>query len=210
MLSVADSGVGMDATTRERIFEPFFTTKEMGKGTGLGLSTVYGIVKQSGGNIWVTSEPGRGTTFDILLPRVAAAAAGPRLRPVTTTVTGSETVLVVEDEALVRGVVERVLRNTGYRVLVAANAKEALRLCEQHGDDIDLLLTDVVMPEMSGRELVERIATVSPGLKTLYMSGYPDNAIVQHGVLRPVTPFLGKPFSAPDLTRKVREVLDSR
>jgi two-component system cell cycle sensor histidine kinase/response regulator CckA len=209
MLAVTDSGAGMDAATQERIFEPFFTTKERGKGTGLGLATVYGIVKQSGGSIWVYSELGRGTTFKVYLPRVDAAVSEAKQRPVSVMAAGSETVLVVEDEDVVRIIVERILRNAGYRVLAAGNGDEALMLAEQHGGRIDLLLTDVMMPRMSGPQLAERIAARWTGLETLYMSGYADNAILQSGMLNPGMRFLDKPFSAAELTRKVREALDA-
>ncbi|HCF58896.1 MAG TPA: hypothetical protein DFS52_13005 [Myxococcales bacterium] len=208
LLSVTDSGCGMDAMTREHIFEPFFSTKEA-KGTGLGLATVYGIVKQSGGNIWVYSEPGQGTTFKVYLPRVDLPATETRRRSSAAMVTGNETVLVVEDESAVRKLAERILRLAGYRVLSGANGGEALLLCEKHGDEIDLLLTDVVMPQMSGRDLADRLALLCPRLKVLYMSGYTDHAIVHHGVLEPGTRFIGKPFSASELTYKVREVLDA-
>jgi len=207
-LSVTDSGCGMDAATREHIFEPFFTTKEKGKGTGLGLSIVYGIVKQSGGYIWVYSEPGRGTTFKIYLPRVdtaEAVAPHPPLRAAT----GQETVLVVEDELAVRRIAERILLRAGYHVITATGGEEALLMCEKLGDRIDLLLTDVVMPRMNGGELAGRLARVCPGLRTLFMSGYADHAIVNNQVLLPGTHFIGKPFSAAELTAKVREALDS-
>ncbi len=210
MVSVTDAGSGMDAATRERIFEPFFTTKEKGKGTGLGLSTVYGIVKQSGGNIWVYSEPEHGTTFKVYLPRVDAPAAQPNQRPALAMATGSERLLIVEDEDAVRRLAERILQGAGYEVLIAANGADALRLCENHSGAIDLLLTDVVMPQMGGRDLAERLATQCPQLKVLFMSGYTDNAIVHHGVLDPDTRFIGKPFTAAELTRKVREVLDEK
>ncbi len=209
VLSVTDTGTGMDAATEEHIFEPFFTTKEKGKGTGLGLSTVYGIVKQSGGNISVDSEPGRGTTFKVYLPWVDAAAAATERRPALVMGTGSETVLVVEDEDGVRKIAERILRGAGYRVQTASNGEEALRLCEKHDGEIDLLLTDVVMPRMSGRELAERLARTSPKLKVLFMSGYADDAIAHGTVLGPGMRLIGKPFAAAELTRRVREALDS-
>jgi CheY-like chemotaxis protein len=208
LLSVSDTGVGMDASTREHIFEPFFTTKEKGKGTGLGLATVYGIVKQSGGNIWVYSEKGQGTTFKVYLPRVDAPLTETKREPVSLVANGDETVLVVEDEDAVRRLTERILLKSGYKVLAAANGGEAFLLCEKHHSKIDLLLTDVVMPQMGGRELADRLAKIKPGLRALYMSGYTDSAIEHHGVLEPGMRFIAKPFSAIDLTRKVREALD--
>jgi PAS domain S-box-containing protein len=208
MLSVTDTGCGMDAATQEHIFEPFFTTKDKGKGTGLGLATVYGIIKQSGGHIWVYSKPGQGTAFKLYLPRVdaAAQAMAPVTRPVVST--GNETVLVVEDEDAVRRLVERILVAAGYRVHSASMVADALRLFAEHGANVDLLLTDVVMPQVSGRVLADRLAGQRPALKVLFMSGYTDDAIAHHGVLDPGTRLLGKPFSAAELTRKVRETLD--
>jgi CheY-like chemotaxis protein len=207
-ISVSDTGEGMSEETRNHVFEPFFTTKELGKGTGLGLSVVYGIVKQSGGSIWVSSEPGRGATFQVYLPRVEAPPdrAGGRSRMVEST--GGEVVLLAEDEDAVRLAAQRILQAAGYEVLPAANGQEALGLCNDPGVRIDLLLTDVIMPEMSGRELAERVLEIRPTLKVLFTSGYTDDAIVHNGVLDPEARFIGKPFSVADLTRKVREVLD--
>jgi CheY-like chemotaxis protein len=210
MLAVTDTGCGMDSGTRSQIFEPFFTTKEVGRGTGLGLSTVYGIVKQSGGNIWVYSEPGRGTTFKVYLPRVEEAVEPEKARkPVETRARGRETVLVVEDEDVLRGLVKRMLGLLNYRALEAASGGDAFLLCERHKEPIHLMITDVVMPQMGGRQLAERLAALHPEMRVLYMSGYTDNAIVHHGVLEPGTPFLQKPFTASSLARTVREVLDA-
>ncbi len=210
-LSVSDTGCGMDEQTRARIFEPFFTTKESGKGTGLGLATVYGIVKQSGGSVCVDSEPGRGTTFEICLPReLTAPEAELRTERPAGQATGTETVLVVEDEEAVRNLTRRILTAAGYTVLMAANAGEALLACERRTQPVHLLLTDVVMPLMSGRELAERLAQACPGMTVLFMSAYADNAIMSHGTLERGVHFIAKPFAAEDLTRKVREVLDLR
>ena len=209
-LAVSDTGCGMDEQTQSRIFEPFFTTKERGKGTGLGLSTVYGIVKQSGGNIWVYSELGQGTTFKVYLPRDLSATAATTLKPSTAPrlSRGTETVLVVEDEEALRKVALRTLGSAGYTVLTAGNGEEALLTSAKHVGDIHLLLTDVVMPRMSGRVLAQQLAAKRPTVKVLYMSGYTDDAIVNHGVLEAGTPFLAKPFTSTDLAQKVREVLD--
>ncbi len=209
MLAVSDTGTGMDEGTRARIFEPFYTTKEAGKGTGLGLSTVYGIVKQSGGSIWVYSEVGRGTTFKVYLPLVGEAGQEYRRRDeVEEDVRGTETVLLAEDEEVVRTLAREVLETYGYRVLEAANGGAALLICERHEEPIHLLITDVVMPEMSGRELADRLAALRPEMKVLYMSGYTDNAIVHQGVLDEEANFIQKPFAPRRLARKVREVLD--
>ena len=210
MLTVSDSGSGMDAAIQARIFEPFFTTKPKGQGTGLGLATVYGIVKQSGGYIWVYSEPGQGATFKVYLPRVDAAVESTRPDPVIpASLRGSEAILLVEDQEEVRKLVRRMLEARGYRMLVAASGPEALRLAEQHRGTIDLLVTDVVMPGMSGREVALLLAPAHPKMKVLYLSGYTDESVVRHGILEPGIAFLQKPFSAETLARKLREVLDS-
>ena len=210
MLAVSDTGTGMDEATKARIFEPFFTTKEVGKGTGLGLATVYGIVRQSGGFIWVYSEPGLGTTFKIYLPQVDAVAAGSAARATpTTSHRGTETVLLVEDAAAVRAVIHEALARQGYTVLDAPNGAEALRIAAGHPGPIHLLLTDVVMPGLSGRQLSDQLAQIRPETKVLYTSGYTDDAIVRHGVLESGIAYLQKPFSVDGLARKVREVLDA-
>jgi signal transduction histidine kinase/ActR/RegA family two-component response regulator len=208
MLSVNDTGAGMTQEVKERIFEPFFTTKEMGKGTGLGLSTVYGIVKQSGGNIWVYSEPGKGTTFKIYLPRVDEPLEERKEREIQEVPMGSETVLVVEDEEAVRKLAARLLKKQGYKVLEAPDGGQAIILCEKYHEPIHLILSDVVMPGMSGRRLAEQLKEIHPEVKVLYMSGYTDNAILHHGVLEPGINFLQKPFTVDGLARKVREALD--
>jgi PAS domain S-box-containing protein len=210
MLAVSDTGCGMDKKTQARIFEPFFTTKEEGKGTGLGLSTVYGIVKQSGGNIWVYSEPGRGTTFRIYLPRIeeAAEAVEPDKAPEPLP-SGSETILLVEDNAGVRNLAKKILQAHGYKVLDAAEGEDAFRLSGQHKGLIHLMATDMVMPEMSGRELADRLKPSRPNMKVLFMSGYTDKAMLHQGELDPGMAFLQKPFTPQTLARKVREVLDA-
>jgi CheY-like chemotaxis protein len=200
----------MDATTKARIFEPFFTTKAPGRGTGLGLPTVYGIVKQSGGSIEVYSEPGAGTTFKIYLPRDdEAGPREPRARE-EEAAPGTETVLLAEDESGVRRLAAASLKRLGYTVIEASNGGEALLACEEHDGPIHLLITDVVMPQMSGRLLANRLAAIRPDMRVLFMSGYTDDAIVRHGVLDEGVPFIGKPFLPHDLARKVREALDAR
>ena len=212
MLAVGDTGEGMDAATRARVFEPFFTTKEQGKGSGLGLATVYGIVKQSGGYIWVYSEPGHGTMFKVYFPpaeqRTSEAAAEHPGRRTSDGKQGWETVLLVEDEDAVRALAREVLRRHGYVVLEARHGVDALRIAERHGDDIHLMVTDIVMPHMSGRDLAERLSSARPGMKVLFMSGYTDHALM-HRELTPGSAFLQKPFTPEGFARKVRSVLDA-
>jgi two-component system cell cycle sensor histidine kinase/response regulator CckA len=209
MLGISDTGHGMDTATLSRVFEPFFTTKELGRGTGLGLSTVYGIVKQSGGSIWVYSEPGHGTTFKIYLPRVDEPISQPEDQAAEVGhLRGSETILVVEDEESVRKLTSEALRKYGYEIIEAANAGEALLACERREGSLPLMITDVVMPQMSGRELADRLHVLRPEMKVLYMSGYTDDAIVRHGLLSPTVFFLQKPFTPSVLAQKVRQVLD--
>ncbi len=210
MLAVSDTGEGMDAATQSRVFEPFFTTKERGKGTGLGLSTVFGIVKQSGGTIYLYSEPGVGTTFKLYFPRVEGnpdRSEHPAPRP-SRGARGTETVLLVEDEEHVREVAGTILREAGFHVLVAASPGEALLLCEQSPERIDLLVTDVIMPKMNGRQLAERILDLRPGIRVLFMSGYTDDVVLSQGILEFGASFIQKPITPDSLTTKVRDVLD--
>jgi two-component system cell cycle sensor histidine kinase/response regulator CckA len=210
MLSVADTGHGMDATTLQRIWEPFFTTKPPGRGTGLGLASVYGAAKQSGGFVWAESEPGRGTTVQVYWPEIRAAAEAPAETASPPPLAGgSETLLLVEDEELVRALAVRVLRSFGYTCHQAHNADEALRLLDGQATRVDLLITDVVMPGMSGRELGDRLARLRPGTPVLYTSGFTDEDVIRRGMLEEGRPFLQKPFTPHELARAVREALDA-
>ena len=212
MLVISDTGPGMDESTRAQAFDPFFTTKETGKGTGLGLATVYGIVTQSGGSIRIDSTPGHGTTFTIQLPRTDSSelsATGPAATS-EESLQGSETTLLVEDDDDVRAFVNDVLERHGYRVLVAALPSEAIAIAAGYAGEIDLLLTDVVMPEMSGRELCETLSASRPMMRTLYMSGYTDEALGHHGVLDERIALIQKPFTPAALARKLRETLEAR
>jgi two-component system, cell cycle sensor histidine kinase and response regulator CckA len=211
-ISIADTGTGMDPETQSHLFEPFFTTKNPGRGTGLGLATAYGIIRQSGGAIGIQSELGRGTIARIYLPEAEdkAATAAPDQIPAFMPLTGGETILLVEDEARVRKLILDVLTGRGYKVLEATRGEEALRLCRQHRKQIDLAVVDVVMPEMSGPDLVRQMSPLCPSIRVLYISGYTDEAIVHHGIPESGAAFLQKPFVPDQLARKIREVLDSR
>jgi two-component system cell cycle sensor histidine kinase/response regulator CckA len=202
----------MSKATMDRMFEPFFTTKETGKGTGLGLATVFGIVQQSGGTIWAYSELEKGTALKIYFPihREASAARAAAHSPVPETLRGNETILLVEDDAAVRAVTRDILGKSGYGVLEAHGSEDALARFETHAAQIDLLLTDVVMPQLSGRQLAEQLCPRRPTMKVLYMSGYTDDAVVRHGILTAGIAFLSKPVTPDALLRKVRQVLDSR
>jgi two-component system cell cycle sensor histidine kinase/response regulator CckA len=209
MLGVSDTGTGMDAATQARLFEPFFTTKEQGKGTGLGLSTVYGIVKQSGGNIWVYSEPGHGAMFKVFLPTVEAPLSGTERRPPAhARQPGWETIVLAEDAEQVRSFVQRVLEKEGYRVLVAKNGDEALAIATDHEGPIHLLVTDVIMPKKSGRELADQLLRLRPDTRVLFMSGYTNRAYLGGSMLDPDVPFIQKPFTSVEIVSKIRELLD--
>jgi len=209
LLAVTDTGTGITPEVRAHLFEPFFTTKELGRGTGLGLATVYGIVKQTGGFIVVNSEPGGGTVFKLYFPIAEEPVSTEKKPPGTEAMaTGTETILLVEDEETVRLLVGTVLQQAGYTVLDASNGTVAFLLAGEHPGRVHLLITDVVMPEMGGRQLVERLTALRPDLKVLYLSGYTDDAVVRHGVLQAEVAFLQKPFTMAALTSKVRQVLD--
>jgi two-component system cell cycle sensor histidine kinase/response regulator CckA len=209
MVAVSDSGMGMSLETKARLFEPFFTTKEVGKGTGLGLATVYGIVKQSNGFIWVYSEPGQGTTFKVYFPLASGEEKPETCQVDTGRLEGTETILLVEDSPSVRAAAKRILERLGYRVLEAPTAKAALAMAAKKHEKIDLLLTDVVMPETSGRQVAEQFAVLRPDASVLFMSGYTDDAVVRHGVLQAGVAYLQKPFTGDSLAAKVRAVLDA-
>jgi len=211
VLAISDTGVGMDRAVQEHVFEPFYTTKELGKGTGLGLATVYGIVKQSGGYVWVYSEPGRGATFKIYLPRTEGSGVGahhPAEKPDSPRSTGSETVLLVEDDRAVRQFARVVLGRAGYRVLEAENARQAEAIVRHRAGPINVLVSDLIMPGLSGPSLFARLSTERPGMKVLYISGYTDDAFIHQSGLPADVPFLQKPFTTDGLLCKVREVID--
>jgi len=210
VILMSDTGVGMDEDTQAQIFEPFFTTKEVGKGTGLGLSTVYGIVKQSGGYIFVHSEVGNGTTFKLYFNRLEnIAESNNEVIAPHVSYGGNETILLVEDESVVLNYARQVLTKNGYTVLDTLDGEKAFDICEEYEGKIHLLLTDVVMPRMSGREVAEKLLFVYPDLRVLYMSGYTDDALLQHGVLGEEIAFLYKPFTPEEILKKVRSVLDA-
>jgi CheY-like chemotaxis protein len=208
-LFLRDSGTGMSPEAMEHLFEPFFTTKERGKGTGLGLATVHGIVAQSGGHIHVQSQPGRGTTFEICFPRSDAPRAVQAPTPTTPSVRGHETILVVEDDPQVRGVTIRALEGSGYRVVPAASGEEALQIVRRAGERLDMVVTDVVMPGLSGREVVDELRRHQPDIPALFVSGYTQDAIAQRGVIDSGVEFLPKPFTPSSLLARVRAMLDT-
>jgi two-component system cell cycle sensor histidine kinase/response regulator CckA len=209
LLAVSDTGAGMDQATQARLFEPFFTTKGSGKGTGLGLSTVFGIVKQSGGSVEVYSEPGRGTSVKVYLPRIDQPAAIEAQDERKKVARGSETILLVEDDEMVRTLVRETLLREGYRILDAPGPIEAKKISEQHKGPIQMMITDVVMPKINGRDLADQLTSKRPDMRVLYMSGYTDNAVLNSGILEKEVAFLQKPFTPTSLTEKVREVLEA-
>jgi len=210
MLAVSDTGVGMNAETQSHIFEPFFTTKEAGKGSGLGLATVYGVVQQSGGHLWVYSEPGKGSTFKVYLPRVQdSAGEGSKVQTQRATIRGSETILVAEDDRPLRALTVAILKACGYLVLELENVEDAEGFCLRHGR-IDLLLSDVVMRDISGPDLARRMQRLLPQIKVLFMSGYTDTSVIQQAGLDPELAFLAKPFTPSTLVGKVRQILDGQ
>jgi CheY-like chemotaxis protein len=208
-ITVSDTGIGIPKEVQLHIFDPFFTTKGIGQGTGLGLSTVYGIVKQSGGSIWLYSEPNQGTTFKLYFPteRGMTVDAVPAQANVITK-RGKETILLVEDDEQVRTTIAAILRRAGYHVIAATNGGEALLICEQHGGTIPLLLTDVVMPKLNGRKLAERLRQIRPAMRAIFMSGYTENVVIHYGILDAYLDFIAKPITSEMLLTKVREVLD--
>jgi CheY-like chemotaxis protein len=210
LLSIRDTGAGMDAETLARIFEPFFTTKKHGEGTGLGLSTVYGIVKQSGGYIWVESQLGAGTVFKVYLPRVASPITFKRPVPDPISVGGTETVLLVEDDTEVRAVSREILNSAGYRTIAPNDVDEAVRVCQESGEVIHLLLTDVIMPRLSGREFIDKVIGSRPNVKVLFMSGYTNDKFIKHSVEDSNMSLIHKPFSPDELLKRVRQILDSK
>jgi PAS domain S-box-containing protein len=210
MVAITDTGVGMDSATMSKIFEPFFTTKPAGKGTGLGLSTVYGIVKQSGGNVWVYSEPGRGTSFKIYLPKAKEASTAPAAPPpVVVPTSGHETILVVEDDEPVRELICKALRDGGYPVIDTGDADEAIRICREHAGEIHVLLTDLILPKKSGRELVWSVQEIRPSLRVMFMSGYSEQAIVHQGMMEAAAAFIEKPIAPSQLLKRIREFLST-
>jgi CheY-like chemotaxis protein len=210
MLAVSDTGCGMSPEVLNHVFQPFFTTKESGKGTGLGLATVYGIVKQWGGHLSIYSEPGLGSSFKVYLPQSARQQAATETNEALSVLPGgSETILVVEDDKAVRAMTTRILRTCGYSILDAGGGKLAINVAQQYEGQIDLLLTDVVMPQIGGKRLADRLSVLRPGIRILYISGYTDETVARHGVLRAETAFLQKPFAPRALAEKVRDVLDS-
>ena len=210
MLAVSDTGCGMDAETQSHIFEPFFTTKEKDKGTGLGLATIYGIVKQHNGHIYVYSEAGKGTVFKIYLPQFKENIVPEQEQKTLQSMRNEETILVVEDEDSIRILIDKILKKNGYRVLTANNGTEAISICEQYKEPIHLMLVDVGLPEIKGTELAKRLLIIKPEMKLLFMSGYTDSHIIDYDLLSKESPFIQKPFTPDILAKKIREVLNDK